>query len=76
VREHLRETIERLEPIALELKCEHEFAELRAILDRGASYQRQLAVAEASDGDLREVARSLIREFRNGPTRRDRLRGV
>lgn len=74
VREHLRETLERLEPIALELKCEREFAGIAEILERGASYQRQLIVAEASDGDLREVARSLIREFRNGPSRRDRLR--
>jgi carboxylate-amine ligase len=73
VREHLLETLERLEPIAAELKCAKEFAEVREILDRGASYQRQVAVAEANDGDLREVARSLIREFRNGPTLRERV---
>lgn len=73
VREHIRETIERLEPIAVELKCARELAEIGAILDRGASYQRQVAVAEAADGDLREVARSLIREFRNGPTLRERV---
>lgn len=73
VREHLRETLERLEPIAAELKCAKEFAEVSAILQRGASYQRQVAVAEASDGDLREVARSLIREFRSGPTLREHV---
>ncbi|GAA3647624.1 glutamate--cysteine ligase [Microbacterium marinilacus] len=73
VSDHLRETLDRLEPIAAELKCAREFAEIGAILDRGASYQRQIAVADASDGDLNEVARSLIREFRSGPTLRDRI---
>ncbi|GGH39564.1 glutamate--cysteine ligase [Microbacterium album] len=73
VQEHLRETLERLEPVAAELKCAREFAGVGEILDRGASYERQVAVADAADGDLREVARSLIREFRNGPTLREHI---
>ncbi|KQY99220.1 carboxylate--amine ligase [Microbacterium sp. Root53] len=74
VQQHLLETLDRLEPIAVELKCAREFTSIRGILERGASYQRQIAVAEAADGDLREVAKMLMREFRNGPTLRDRSR--
>jgi glutamate---cysteine ligase / carboxylate-amine ligase len=73
VREHLRETMEQLADIAVELKCAREFAGLTAILDGGASYARQLVVAEAADGDLREVVQHLIREFRAGPTLREHL---
>ncbi|GAA3904718.1 glutamate--cysteine ligase [Microbacterium invictum] len=73
VSEHLREVIEQLAPVAEDLHCAREFAGLGAILDGGASYQRQLAVAEAADGDLREVVQHLIREFRAGPTLRDHL---
>jgi len=73
VAEHLRETMARLADVADELKCAREFAGVDAILTQGASYERQLAVADASHGDLREVVQHLIREFRSGPTRRDRL---
>src|SRR5918993_2572881 len=67
VTEHLRETMERLAPIAVELKCAREFAGTETILREGASYARQVRVAEAADGDLREVVQHLIREFRSGP---------
>ena len=40
---------------------------------KGASYARQTMVADAADGDLREVVQHLIREFRAGPTLRDHL---
>ena len=73
VREHLRETMEELADIAVELKCAREFAGLTSILDEGASYSRQLVVADAADGDLREVVQHLIREFRAGPTLREHL---
>ena len=46
----------------------------RAIVAQGASHARQIAVAEAADGDLREVVQHLIREFRAGPTLRDTWR--
>jgi carboxylate-amine ligase len=73
VREHLRDTIDRVADVAVELKCAREFAGLRRILDDGASYARQLLVADAADGDLRAVVHHLIREFRAGPTLRDHL---
>lgn len=67
VSEHLAQTIDDLAPIAVELGCSREFASLHTILDEGASYARQLAVADVSDGDLGEVVQHLIREFRSGP---------
>lgn len=73
VTEHLRETMDSLASVAVDLKCAREFAGLDTILNQGASYSRQLAVADASDGDLREVVQHLIREFRAGPTLRDHL---
>lgn len=73
VTEHLRETVDALAPVAADLKCAREFAGLETILTQGASYSRQLAVADAADGDLREVVQHLIREFRAGPTLRDHL---
>ncbi|WOQ70537.1 glutamate--cysteine ligase [Microbacterium limosum] len=73
VADHLRETMARLQPIAEEIKCAREFAGLEAILTQGASYERQLVVAEASGGDLRQVVQHLIREFRTGPTLRQHL---
>ncbi|MDQ1128807.1 glutamate--cysteine ligase [Microbacterium sp. SORGH_AS_0888] len=75
VRDHLAETIARLGTTAQELRCEPEFAGLETILSQGASYERQIAVAEASGGDLRAVVDHLIREFRAGPARRELLGG-
>ena len=71
--EHLRETMERLADVAVELHCEREFAGLESILTQGASYERQLRAADAADGDLRAVVQHLIREFRAGPTLREHL---
>ena len=71
--EHLRETMEELAGVALELHCAKEFASLETILATGGSSARQIAVAEAADGDLREVVQHLIREFRGGPTLREHL---
>lgn len=73
VAEHLRETVERLAPISEELHCARELGGIETILTQGASYARQLIVAEASEGDLREVVQHLIREFRAGPTLREHL---
>ena len=73
VADHIRETMERLETIAEELHCAREFAGLDAILASGGSSARQLLVADASGGDLREVVQHLIREFRAGPTLREHL---
>jgi carboxylate-amine ligase len=68
--EHLEATLERVGDIAVELKCAQELDGVRTTLAQGASYARQLAVADASDGDLRQVVQHLIREFRAGPERR------
>ncbi|MFI8631834.1 glutamate--cysteine ligase [Microbacterium sp. NPDC077663] len=71
VADHLREVTEALSPLAAELHCAKEFAGVTQILDQGASYERQIRVADAADGDLREVVHHLIREFRGGPTLRE-----
>ena len=73
VRDHLRATMAQLGDIADELKCAREFAGLERIMTQGASYARQLLVADAAEGDLREVVQHLIREFRAGPTLREHL---
>lgn len=73
VRDHLRETMAELGDIARDLHCAREFAGLETIMTQGASYARQTLVADAADGDLREVVQHLIREFRAGPTLRDHL---
>ena len=67
VRDHLAEELERLSPIAADLHCAAQFDGAGDILRDGASYVRQLAVADATDGDLHEVVGHLIREFRSGP---------
>lgn len=71
--EHLRETLEEVADVAVELKCARELAGIETILTQGASYARQLAVADSADGDLREVVRHLVGEFRSGPTLREHL---
>ncbi|MDQ0645376.1 carboxylate-amine ligase [Microbacterium murale] len=67
VREHLAETVSELAPIAVDLGCAAEFAGVSAILEGGASYERQLSVADSTDADLGAVVQHLIREFRSGP---------
>ena len=71
--DHLRETLEEVGDLAVELKCARELEGIRTILSDGASYSRQLAIADAADGDLREVVRHLVGEFRSGPTLREHL---
>lgn len=73
VAEHLRDTLEQVADIAVELKCARELAGIETILTQGASYARQLAVADSAEGDLREVVRHLVGEFRSGPTLREHL---
>ena len=55
-----------LEPVAQRLGCSAELAGVRDILRRGASYQRQQAVAAAHAGDLVPVVRAMIEEMRAG----------
>ncbi|KQQ69350.1 glutamate--cysteine ligase [Microbacterium sp. Leaf320] len=67
VRDHLAQVIEDLAPVAVELGCVREFGSIGTILNDGASYERQLTIANATGGDLGAVVQHLIREFRSGP---------
>ncbi|MGN7947944.1 glutamate--cysteine ligase [Microbacterium sp. 22215] len=67
VRDHLAQIIEDLAPVAVELGCVREFGSIGTILTDGASYERQLTIANATGGDLAAVVQHLIREFRSGP---------
>ncbi|ROQ41424.1 carboxylate-amine ligase [Frondihabitans sp. PhB188] len=60
------DVLERLAPTADKLDCAQELAGVRAIIENGASYQRQLQVASRHDGSLREVVASLVAELRDG----------
>jgi carboxylate-amine ligase len=55
-----------LEPIAEDLGCANELGSIGEIVEQGASYQRQLAVADAQGGDLRAVVDHLVAELREG----------
>ena len=60
----LLELLDRLSPVARQLGCEAELAGVEAIIDHGASYQRQRQVAQASGGDLSAVVAALTSELR------------
>lgn len=68
VTDHLRNNVlNRLEPIAAKLGCSEELAHVDNIIERGAGYQRQRKVAEASNGDLHAVVLDLVQQMRKGP---------
>ena len=58
--------LEVLSPTAARLACTAELEQVRTILRKGASYQRQRAVARRASGDVDAVVRSLLAEFREG----------
>lgn len=64
VTDDLAETVERLAPVADRLGCGPELAAVLDIVARGASYQRQRAVAESTGGDLVAVVDSVVGELR------------
>ncbi|MGY1849155.1 MULTISPECIES: glutamate--cysteine ligase [unclassified Blastococcus] len=66
VREAIAELVEELMPTARRLECEAELADVLRILEVGASYQRQRAVALEHDGELVPVVDSLLAELRDG----------
>ncbi|MGY1811911.1 glutamate--cysteine ligase [Blastococcus sp. SYSU D00820] len=66
VRQAITDLVEDLEPTARRLGCEAELADVARVLEAGASYQRQRAVAAAHGGDLRPVVDSLVAELRDG----------
>ncbi|MDT9593955.1 glutamate--cysteine ligase [Nocardioides zeae] len=66
VTDDLDDLLERLEPVARRLECVDELRSVADIARRGASYQRQRAVAAATGGDLVAVVDSVVREQRDG----------
>ena len=59
----LDDLLDRLQPVAERLCCVDDLALVREIPRRGASYQRQRRVAEATGGDLVAVVDSVVREL-------------
>ncbi|PTL73700.1 glutamate--cysteine ligase [Rathayibacter caricis DSM 15933] len=66
VTDDIRDLLVTLAPVAERLDCTAELADVELILVAGASYQRQLKVAAANDGDLKSVVRALAGELRDG----------
>ncbi|HEY2985474.1 MAG TPA: glutamate--cysteine ligase [Jatrophihabitantaceae bacterium] len=66
VTEAIIDLVDDLLPIARRLDCERELESIPRLIQRGASYQRQRAVAAANNGDLAAVVDSLIAEMRDG----------
>ena len=64
VTDDLTDLLARLQPVAERLHCTDELASVSTIVARGASYQRQRAVAAATDFDLVAVVDSVVRELR------------
>lgn len=66
VRDALRELVQDMRSTAERLGCSAELDVVEQVLEGGASYQRQRAVAAASGGDLTAVVDSLLAEFAAG----------
>jgi len=66
VRDALRELVQDMRPSAHRLGCIPQLDAVETVLEGGASYQRQRAVAAASGGDLTAVVDSLLAEFEAG----------
>jgi carboxylate-amine ligase len=66
LRDAICELVDDLRPIALRLGCADELADVLTIVDSGASYERQRAVAAANGGDLKAVVDSLLAEMKTG----------
>jgi YbdK family carboxylate-amine ligase len=66
IKEAILDLAEDLEPIARKLGCAEELMQVETLLERGASYQRQRAVAAAHNGDLKAVVDSLLDEMDHG----------
>ncbi|TGJ94673.1 glutamate--cysteine ligase, partial [Actinotalea fermentans ATCC 43279 = JCM 9966 = DSM 3133] len=64
VTEAVSKLLVELEPVAARLGCLAELDDVRLILRRGASYQRQRAVARRNGGELDAVVRALVAEMR------------
>jgi len=65
VTDEVHDLVSRLDPVAERLGCQAELHHLDTMIERGASYQRQLAVAQENGGDLRAVVQHLVGELRD-----------
>jgi carboxylate-amine ligase len=65
VRQAIADLVDELSPTARRLDCIDQLGDVQRILEVGASYQRQRAVAAAHGGDLRPVVDSLVAELRD-----------
>ena len=63
MQDDLHDLLEHLAPVAERLGCADDLALVEEIPRRGASYQRQRAVAERTGGDLVAVVDSVVREL-------------
>ena len=66
VRDALEMLVQDLRPTAERLGCTEELGVVAEVLDKGASYQRQRAVAAGAGGRLEPVVDSLLAEFAAG----------
>ena len=66
VTDDIRDLLVTLAPIATRLGCAAELEQVKLILTHGASYQRQLRVAEQNNGSLQAVVAALAQELRHG----------
>jgi len=64
VTDEVHDLVTRLDPVAERLGCQQELHHLDTMIEQGASYQRQLRVAQENGGDLRAVVRHLVTELR------------
>jgi carboxylate-amine ligase len=62
----IHDLVDDLLPIARRLDCRSELEAIPKLIERGASYQRQRAVAAEHNGDLAPVVDSLVAEMRDG----------
>ena len=65
VTDEVHDLVSRLDPVAERLGCQEELHHLDTMIERGASFQRQLAVAQENGGDLRAVVQHLVGELRD-----------
>jgi carboxylate-amine ligase len=66
LREAIAELVHDLSPLAERLGCSSELDDVLAILESGASYERQRKVAADNGGDVRAVVDSLLAEMQAG----------
>lgn len=69
VTDDLHDLLEKLTPVARRLDCEDELRSVADVVHRGASYQRQRAVAKEVGGDLTAVVDSVVAELRDSLAR-------